>query len=190
MQLPILTIPLNGRILSFKNSKQILLVKDKHGKAVLKDGKPQFNVITATDAAKNMFAIQKAAEEAKREQWYGEMLPKGLPFKLHVTLYVNRWTAPDGDGSLSTIMDSLQGVLFDNDRYCVEGKFIKIVSKNHMEVSIIRIFPLYPKEIRNAKQYRFKTHSDSILGKRASRTRSLFRQPQFRRSQQGNVGTA
>lgn len=99
-----------GRIPSFKNSRMIVPIKSKEGKI-------RFNVVTNKKAASVMKQLAMLATRARQEAWENQMLPPKTPFTIDVEIHVKNATAPDLDGSIATLLDSLQGVLFDNDRY-------------------------------------------------------------------------
>lgn len=107
-----------GRIPSMKNSREVFL-NTKTG---------QRHWVINKKTKKVMDQIARQAALARAEFWNDLPLPAKTCFHVQVVAYISNFTAPDGDGILNTIMDALQGVLYDNDRYCMYQSIRRVVT--------------------------------------------------------------
>lgn len=69
-------------------------------------------------------AIQSAAYEAMTPDF---PLADGCPFGMIVEFHCRSYGSGDIDGWCTTILDSLQGILYTNDKYCVSLKATKTI---------------------------------------------------------------
>jgi len=124
-----LTISFVGRIPNYKNSRDIVQNRKTGRSFPLK--------------SKQLKEVQERLKELAREKmislWSVEMLGRGVFFELDITNFTGTWTSPDLDGIVSTILDSLQGVVFPDDRYCVHINANKVYKKDQPEMTYITI---------------------------------------------------
>lgn len=119
-----------GRIPSMKNSRVPIKVKKRI--IFKKNAKVE-------EAMETLAAL---AQEEVNRVWDG-ILPDRTPFKLRIEAYVDRWTAPDLDGMINTVLDALQDVVYPNDRYCSQIEAYKVVvPSTAYEVCVIQVVPV------------------------------------------------
>lgn len=87
-------------------------------------------------------AVQSAAYEARTPDY---PLPPETPFMVTMNFYARSWGSGDIDGWATTILDAMEGILYDNDKYCARLYLNKdIISKKAKPYFEITVQPLPP----------------------------------------------
>jgi Holliday junction resolvase RusA-like endonuclease len=83
-------------------------------------------------------ALQAAALEAMQAQGFAMLVE--TPFALHFHMAVRSYGSIDMDNAITTALDALQGVVYDNDKYCCKIIGTKaLLGKNEVVRTEIRI---------------------------------------------------
>lgn len=113
-----------GRVPSHKNNYRIV-----GGKRLIRNKK--------LEDARNVLGWQ-ARQACLNEGW--QMLRKEK-FGINLAIYIERSTYGDIDGVLTTVLDALEGIVYDNDRYCVSTNIRRVygkVERERVEVEVFR----------------------------------------------------
>lgn len=94
------------------------------GKPVPK-GRPRFSKFGGVYTPKTTSDYEKRIAQAWREK-YGDKQVEPLNLRIHVDVYLKRYTTSDVDNFLKIAMDGLQGVAFENDACIRVAKVVKV----------------------------------------------------------------
>lgn len=120
-----------GVIPSMKNSREPVTV----GR-----GKSRRTIYRKNDqVVKVMRELAGLAQEQLETQWAGTPLDPKTPFVLGLEIAAPNYDIPDIDGSLNTCLDALQGVLYKDDKYCVETHTVKLLNPSYLYTAMITV---------------------------------------------------
>jgi crossover junction endodeoxyribonuclease RusA len=94
------------------------------GKPVPK-GRPRFSKFGGVYTPKTTADYEKKIAAAWREK-YGEKRVIETDLRIHVDVYLKRYTTTDVDNFLKIAMDGLQGVAYENDACIRAAKVLKV----------------------------------------------------------------
>ena len=92
----------------------------------------------------------KRAAQAYMDESKTPMIPEKTPFGVQASVGLQRVYISDLDNTLKSILDSLGGVCFKDDRWCKRvtiEKFLEEVDDKWDETCVITIFVMLPDEI-------------------------------------------
>lgn len=120
-----------GIIPSMKNSREPVTV----GK-----GKTRRTIYRKNDqVVKVMRELAGLAQEQLEGQWDGIPMPPKTPFVINLEISAPDYNIPDIDGSLNTCLDAFQGVLYKDDKFCVETHATKLLNPSYLYSAMITI---------------------------------------------------